>query len=282
MPSQFKSILYCVIIATIFYSCNEQSITEVNQSEINKYSFEVVDFFNTVEVIYSYYDDSLGWQKNFTSEEIDNISLKYYKALYKNYIDYYFYFLELHNEWEQEVIANNYNIIHARPALKLRRIREKIAEYKSATFAELLQVPYFLRVRIIRMENSFYYSESIGLFFRRTNMIAKIEDVIKGKYKFNNTDTIKICYLNDWYNFSENRFEIDNSYFVPFKPWQIESKANYSYGVYFLPDDNNGVYPIIDEFIETPRNYFGTGETTRWTDFKSYFIENYIIILGLK
>ncbi len=277
--TNLKAILYIFLMIMIFafYDCNEGSIIDNIQQEEDQYSIEVIDFFSATEEFYSFYNDSLGWQKNFTIDEINNISFKYYNAIYKNYTDYYYYFLELHKEWEKEVINNNYVIIHTKPALKLKKIRDKIAVYKSSAFAELLQIPFFLRVRIIKKENSFYYSESAGLTLRQTDMVVKVEDVVKGEYKFTKNDTITISYLNDWYNFSKNHFEIGKSYFIPFKPWRIENKSNYYYGVNFLPDYNDAVYPIIDEYIKTPGDYFNLEEIMNWLDFKYYFIQNYLI-----
>ena len=271
-----KYILIFIILFICISGCKEDSTVN---AQTNSNEGEITNFFNAVDEFDSYYNDSLGWQKEFTENEIMDISKKWYIAVSQNPVEYYFYFLKLHKEWKEKVKSDREKYLYKRPGLQLGRLKSKIEEYESPVFTELLNVPYFLRVKILSFEHSNYYSEDINGSFPQTDMLVKIEDVLKGGDIFIPNDTIRISYLNWWFQDAkeENRFKINTSYFILTRVWRIESADSFYYSIYSLPDDNHGVYQIINDSISTPNDYWGIGEKTKWYVFKNNILQNYIL-----
>lgn len=271
-----KYLLFCLGI-TVLISCNVNSADESLRGD-EKYSKAVVDFFDTVYEYYSFYNDSLGWQKDFSKQEIDLIAEKYFIVNYHFPADFFLYHKEVYTEWEKEVRDNGYNNVHKRPAIILRIIREKISEFYSDSFSELLQVPYLLRVKLVRFEKSVYYAKPDSMVVPQFDMVLIVEEIVKGSDYFSVNDTITVSYFSHWFHGArENqRFEIDSTYFLPVDLFRIEDKNTYQYKIRMLPDFNYAVYPIVNGEVLTPGNYFGVGEITEWEKFKKYMKEKYL------
>lgn len=273
-----KKIKLFTVIFLLCLGCNVNSADDDTQQD-EQYSQTVIDFFKDAERFFSFYDDSLGWKKDFTSKEVKDLATKYYNVIYKYSIDYYFYFKQLHKQWEEEVINNNYKIINKKPAVKLRIIREKLAEYFPSAYTDLLQVPFLFRIKVKRFDESIYYSKDLNIKIKQTDMIVKIEDIIKGKEYFNIDDTLKVSFFGIWFHGSseDQYFKVDSTYFLPVNFFQIENKNTFQYRIHMLPDFNFAIYPIINEIVHTPKDFFGIGEESNWNDFKNFIKENYII-----
>ncbi|MDP3831876.1 MAG: hypothetical protein Q8Q47_11430 [Ignavibacteriaceae bacterium] len=244
-----------------------------------QYSKAIIDFFNDAERFISFYDDSLGWKKDFTFKEIEDLAIKYYNVIYRYSIDYYFYFKKLHKQWEEEVINNDYKIINKKPAVKLRIIREKLSEYYPSAFTDLLQVPYLFRIKVIRFDESTYYLKNLNSNIRQTDMVVKIEDIIKGKEYFKINDTLKVSFFGIWFHGAteEQYFKVDSTYFLPVNFFRIENKNTFQYRIHMLPDFNFAIYPIINEIVHTPKDFFGTGEQIKWEEFNIFMKNIYVI-----
>ena len=87
-----KYILIFIILFFCILGCKEDSTVN---AQTNSNEDEITNFFNAVDEFDSYYNDSLGWQKEFTENEIMDISKKWYIAASQNPVEYYFYFLKL-------------------------------------------------------------------------------------------------------------------------------------------------------------------------------------------
>ncbi len=268
---------YFLTILLLFFSWKINSVYEKVQDE--QYSKNVIDFFDDAEKIFSFYNDSLGWKKDFTFEEIKDFATEYYNVICEYPTEYYFYFEKLHKGWEEEIINNNYKIVHKKPAVKLRIIREKITEYYSSAFADLLLVPYLFRIKVKRFDESNYYSKDLKINLRQSDMVVEIEDVIKGEKYFNRGDSLTVSFFGHWFHGAkeEQYFKVDSSYFLPVSLFRIEEKDNYQYKIHMLPDNNFAIYPIIDEIVYTPKDYFGIGEESPWKLFKDFIKKKYVI-----
>jgi len=110
-------------------------------------------------------------------------------------------------------------------------------------------------------------------------MFVRIEDVLKGEDIFSPNDTIRISYLNWWYQYAteENHFNLNTSYFILIRVWRVESIDSFYYSINTLQDNNYGVYKIINDSISTPNDYWGIGEKTEWNVFKNNILQNYIL-----
>jgi hypothetical protein len=271
-----KYILFFLCI-TVLLSCDVNSSDDSLRNE-EQYSKEVIDFFDTVYEYYSFYNDSLGWQKDFSKQEIDLLAEKYFVVNYHFPADFFLYHKEVYKEWEKEVKNYGYNNVQKRPAIILRIIREKISEFYSDSFSEILQVPYLMRVKLVRFEKSIYFAEPDSMIVPQYDMEMYVEEILKGSDYFSVNDTITVSYFSHWFHgATENqRFEIDSTYFLPVDLFRIEDKNTYQYKIRMLPDFNYAIYPIIHSEVITPGNYFGVGEKTEWEVFKEYIKEKYL------
>lgn len=271
-----KNFAKIKLLILLFLCCG--IMRTIKAQEIN-YNNEIIVFFDALTKFDKYYDKESGWQKEFTKNEIMEISSKYYKAISKNPIEFNLYFDEVHKLWEENgSIIEDINHYSKRPGLKLGRLKRKIQEYTSPIFSELLGIPYFLKIKVKRFERTKYHSEDAGTF-GQTNMFAEIKDVLKGAHYFNINDTIKISYLDFWFTDSRNesRFRENRLYFVLLRPWRIESRDDYYFSINGVNDQSNGVYAITNDSIHTSRNYWGTENKVKWIEFKKYVLENYIL-----
>jgi hypothetical protein len=240
---------------------------------------DVFVFFNALNELDSFYNDSLGWQKDFTNEEIFGISKKWYNAVYHSPVEYSLYFEKLHKEWEKNVKADFNKYLLRRPGLQLGRLNRKITEYTSPSFSELLRVPYLFRIKVKWFSDSKYYSEDLKTNMIQTDMFVEIEDILKGKEYFEIGDNLKISFLSLWFHGAteEQYFKIDSTYFLPVNLFRIENDTTYQYRINMLPDNEFAVYPIINEVVQTPSNFFGIGKESHWKEFKNFIIKNYTI-----
>ena len=271
-----KYILIFDILIVCFLGCKEDSI--VNAQD-NSSENEITIFFKAVDDFDSFFNDSLGWRKEFTENEIMEVSKKWYNAIYKKPVKYDLYFHNLHDVWEEKVKIEREKYLHKRPGLQLGRLSRKITEYTNVAFSELLRVPYLFRIRVKKFETSNYYSEDLKGNLRQTDMIVEIEDIIKGREYFSIGDSLKVSFFGHWFHGAteEQYFKVDSTYFLPVNLFRIENEYTFQYKIQMLSDYNFAVYPIIDEVVKTPKDYFGIGETSNWKDFKSFIKENYAI-----
>lgn len=279
-----KKIFYLSVIL-IFLSIETSYGQNYDSSKIKCFSEDVIKFFNNVDYFCSFYSDTMGWEKNFSFEEIKNLSDEYYNVIYNHYTEYYFYLKMLHKNWGNN-LKKYKKIIDKKPGVKLGIIRRKIAEYYSPSYSELLTIPYLLRVKVLQFDESFYYPEDENLKnvlkngrLKQTDMVVKIIDIIKGQNHFNVNDTIVISFFWAWFSecYNHRKFEVDQSYFIPIGIFRVENINKYQYSIKMLSDNNCTVYPIDSEIVKTPGDFFNTGEENTWKTFKESLIKNYII-----
>jgi len=198
------------------------------------------------------------------SEEIRKISQDYYNCV-------------LHDPRGYKAFIQNRTIENSRPAPILFQLRQKIGNYFSYTYADLLTIPYLLRVKIIDTLKTNYDMKESSIKAKKIQMICMIEDVIKGDEYFNISDTITISYLNSWFLCISTikYFQVDKSYLIPVNTWYDNKSNDYCFE---QTGDMCSIYPIESDTISIPSDYFDIGEKISWKDFKKQMLSYYTII----
>jgi len=241
-------------------------------------SQSVSKYWNKVNQISTTYVKGVGITKKFSDEEIDSLTYLFYHAIGDDPVDYNIA-NDSEREYENKILKeNNYSINSITPRVKsLRTIFDLIKKKYGKNFFEILQCPYFLRVKLIRDSLSEYIPSTLRSFKTpQGNLICKVEDVIKGGKFFKIGQEIIVSYLVFWMSDSKTTFKVGENYFMPLRPWGYKDSYK-KLTLHFFPDNNFDTYPINNEYISTPGNYFGIGVTTNWETFRNDFIKKYIL-----
>lgn len=172
----------------------------------------------------------------------------YYDVIALSPIEFKNNFKKLHKDWVSERKAGKKSI---KPAILLRKFKETLAEVYSKSFVEIISSPYYLKVNINDVRKDYY--ESDGRKYPKIQLDCEILEILKGKNKFKKNQSVVINYIEWWLSESDLKFEAGKTYFIPVKQWG----KNYSeLGLYILPDNNFGVYPISNEVFERDLSFF--------------------------
>lgn len=122
----------------------------------------------------------------------------------------------------------------------------------------LTRVAYFLHVRVTNVKTIIPKGEAL-IKSEASIIDADIEDVYKGKGKFQPGDHVQFFYYEFWHK-KRTKFEEGKEYFVPLEPrGKYPNMDSIMVLVPYL-DDSNGFYPINDSYITDKYNYFRFGE----------------------
>ncbi len=249
-----------------------------NYAQQDSSSESVRKYWDKVNKISTYYVKGTGITKKISDVEIDSIKHLFYHAISDDPIGYRISKDNERDSLDNILKENHYNSNLIAPRVNsLKTIYNFIKKKYGKNFFEILQCPYFLRVKLIRDSLSkFIPTDPKGFRTWQGNLICKVEDVIKGEKFFKIGQEITISYLVFWMSDSKTPFKIGESYFMPLRPWGT-NKVYKKLTLHFFPDNNFATYPINNEIVSTPGNYFGIGETTDWETFKNNFIRKYIL-----
>lgn len=267
---QFTSIVIFIMLVLLQTQNHAQ-----HQDSISK---SVKDYWQLMDKLTLRYKGKKEISKNYTNDEIDTLTKKYYKAMIEDPIGLKTKVDEDFQKWSSDARSIRGLPQDLKPAIKLRIMREIIAKKYGANFAEIISVPYYLKIKIVGDSGSIYQSpENSGdIRVGQANYFGVVEDVIKGEKVFKINQKIIISFLSFWIADSRKTFIIGKTYFIPLKPW--DSYHNYSkLTINIFPDNNFAIYPIENDKIITAGNYFGTGELTDWKIFKEDFINKFIL-----
>lgn len=262
-------MLIFLFILSIFYHSN--FIIAQNH---NYKSPEVTEFFNLLDNFIKEYSNKDS-TRNYSEKEVFELAKKYYKAIADDPIGYNKYVLNEYNEFSSKRRAR-LKLDEMPPPLKRGIFLNFLKEKLGKEFTKIIGVPYFLRVNIKVITHGIYISTTDSMKFGQTDLLCQIEDVIKGDNRFEVGDTIIVGFLDWWVNDPNKNFEVNRSYFIPLQPWKCNVNTCDEITLRLFPDNNYGIYPIEDEVIETPGNYFGIEEISKWTYFRNYFVEKFI------
>lgn len=272
--------IFQFLLLIIFYNILNNSYSQ--QGNISK---TVNEYWETVDNYLLRYNSKNDFTKNYSSSEIDTLTKKYYMAMGDDPIGYYIKLGVENAKWDSIASKNHRLPVELKPATKLFLMKKIISKKYGDSFTEIISTPYYLRVKIIGDSGSIY----VGLInskiknnpdniFRTSqgNLIAVVEDIVKGDKFFKVGETITISFLTFWIADGGMFFEKGKTYFIPLRPW--DSDNNYSkLTISILPDKNYAIYPIENGVVSTPRNYFKINDKTNWEDFKQAFQKNYIL-----
>lgn len=244
-----------------------------------EYSAVVKDFFSSVQKYHSTYNIDQTISDKISIQETEELYEKYYFAKAKDPIGFRNYVRELAKNRKEKFIETGE--LEKSPGWKVHIIKKLIADKFGGEFAEMMDVPFFLHIKILDIKPGIYESEVDKMIVApKTIILAEIIDIIKGKDFFVKGDMIEINIINQWMAGAKSFFEINKEYFAPIEPWECFEDNCLSIRLSFLPDENFGIYPIENEFIRTNGNYFGINEFTKWTEFKREFLDKFIIKQG--
>lgn len=273
-PKQFIPIVIFIMLIVV------QLNSFAQQDSISEPVKDYWQIMNRYSLRYNGKDDFI---KSYSGNEIDTLTKKYYKAICENPVGFK---VRIENEYNKyDSLARSKHGLPYGFIPQVGLMKEVISSKYGKNFTEIISVPYYLRVKIVGDSGSIYegpinskIKNNPHNIFRTSqgNLFAVIEDVIKGNKFFKIGQKITISYLTFWIAKGGKFFEKGKTYFIPLKPW--DSFHAYSkLTIDILPDKDYAIYPIENDIISTPNNYFGIGKTTYWKVFKKAFQGKYIL-----
>jgi len=265
-----KNILYIFIITFIF--------TQIYPQQKEKYSKSVTDF---IDILYNktlIEETNYSLHYSFSKEQSKEILQKFYKVKAYDPIGLFNYFTEEYKVIIKKTKATGKNSKEKRAPYRKKKLADELAKIYGKKFMDIIDVPYFLRIKILSKVNSIYISPGPPESkYGTIQMKVMIDDVIKGKSVFSKGSIITIEYLTRWLKESPKQFKVGGSYFVPIRPW-MGTKGFLGWTLNFLPDNNFSIYEIHNDSINTPGNYFDIGTEMNWADFRKLFTKKYILL----
>lgn len=264
----FLKVVLIILLTTQYYCLGQQK---------DSVSEPVREYWHMADSIYTnFYKYGKGVTKKFSNSEVDTIVRKYYKMVNTDPAGYKKFLLSENNKWN-ESMKKQYNKNSLRPSTRSMIVKDEIAKRYGQNFANIISIPYYLEVKIIK-DSSYVYVSKItkGLRAPATNLTCLVLDVIKGGKFFHKNQQITIGFMSYWLANAKQYFEVGKTYFVPIEPWFDNGKYD-QLTIFIFPDRNYAIYPIDNGFVSTPGNYFDIGEKTDWLQFKREFIKKYVL-----
>jgi hypothetical protein len=262
------------IIILIFLSFI-QSVSIYSQNT-EKFKESTIDFFKSVTDFTKDFNrsniDNLLGSRQYTDEEINRLLEEYYKVKAEDPEGFARYQHLERNEFEDR----NKTSPHTKELMvpeKIGIIYRIIVSKYGKHYTDLFLTPWFLKVKVIDIKG-----EKLNIPQGPTSrafLLAEVQDVIKGEKKFANGEIIHIYFLSDWLH--NKKFEKNKSYFVPLKQWNCKYGDCEEVGLVMFPDNNWGVYPIENNEVIAPNNYFGFSDKMDWINFRKNFINQFIL-----
>jgi hypothetical protein len=243
------------------------------------YSKDVEEFFWSVNKVIRNSEVTNPPDINIDSIQATEIAVKMYSAIANDPAGYYQYISMKNNEWQENVLNNKVPVTSPKYGVYVAAIEKAIAKYKGEAFLRLIKIPYYIKVIITGKENKLFKDVSDNIPFPEVIVKGKVAEIIKGGAKFTLNEEISFFYLLPWYQHAgcTPDFEIGKTYFVPLIITTGEDNVYNKLALALINDGSCSVYNIKDDLINTPGNYFGTGEITGWKKFKNVFIQKYIL-----
>lgn len=240
----------------------------------------VTDFFTTVENYTKGYnrtnEKELFKSKNYSKEEALSLAKQYSKAEAEDPVGLNSYERKKMKEFEEKFKKNGHWVWtnELMFADKVGIISKIISSYYGRTFTRIIAIPWYLKFHVLNIKQGKFKTSINGrtVVFRKTYLVAEVEDVIKGKNFFKQGDTVEINFLNQWMWYINKHFEKNTSYFAGLREWDC-----YKIALDMFPDKDNGIYPIENGNVVAPDNFFGIKNSLKWSEFKNKFEKKYIL-----
>ncbi|MGE5351035.1 MAG: hypothetical protein ACM3P0_03070 [Acidobacteriota bacterium] len=272
--------VFFIISAFLFFSCKSENITQPAPVTTEIYSFEVIDFFKTVEQYSQFFDLESGFTKTFSKEELHDFARKYYLAIANDPIGYEIYGNKLYQVWMEELKANGMKPTRVSPGALTLLLLKQVGELYSPQFSRMIEVPFFVCGKIVAREDTISTDTTHHINLRQTNLYIQVDEVIKGNKFFKVNDTLIIIYMNLWYDYSLNPttyFTVGRRFFFPLWYRLFADDSTYLLAMYYLEEESPGGYLIENNRILIPEDYFGLGKDLSWPEFKDYVKTNFIL-----
>src|SRR5690606_32949712 len=172
------------LILTYFHLLAQQN--EVYQNLNN--------LFNKLDSDYVRYEQN-NCKLNLSQKELDTLVIQIYELYSYHWIDVNNFIENRAKKNEKEYIGSGGKISLHTPVLGM--VRRKLNEIKGVKFFDIITVPYYFKLKILKTEQLRKYSSGDD-YYPPTSMLCEILETIKGKHLFNDGDKIEISYLNHW------------------------------------------------------------------------------------
>lgn len=217
-------------------------------------------------------NDNSNVEDDSTIIDIDRIAQLFYRVFDEDPVGYNIYLKQKFQKWSAVRDLNE-----LKPAIKIRRLTERVAQKYGIPFTEIIKTPAFLRCKFLFFSSS-YYTE--GIISSDFNFI--VEDVLKGNKYFKVGDTITVRMLPD-IECPSPEFKVGNSYIVSLGTNFSTGQDSFNIIFHYLVENYNtwimGKPPttfLIEKEIIQKCEYFGFSEM-EWNKFKEFFKEKYLI-----
>lgn len=226
-------------------------------------------FWEKYDIIAKNYNIKTGFPKEFSSDDILDLAISYKREKESNPVKFILTRKSRFEEWGNEIKNNQYYNV-PKPALLLRKIKEKMIQHLGINYIEAISIDYLLKVLVESVDSSIYYTNDNKKELQ-INIQCKIEDVLKDKMNFQIGENITISCLNWWTEKSPKKFEIGSTYLIPIRPWKVKNEHKFELTIHFLYNNKFDIYPIENEDIKFSSNFLGLENYTSWTTFKNNF-----------
>ena len=135
----------------------------------------------------------------------------------------------------------------------------------------LIHSAYLIKVSIKSVHKYIYEDPPVKL--PRTDIQAKVLEIIKGKSSFNIGDEFTFYYINYWLPQNEDLKE-GGIYFVSLIPqWSEQHKLDLIALDTSIDESNYGFFQIYKGYLFDNDNYWGYGNKINWKDFRTTILD---------
>lgn len=254
-------LIVLIFISTLF----PQQTDEIKPS--------VKNFFVELNKIMSHYDMKLNSQKTISNEELFNAAKLLYHATEDDPIGFQKQIKTEYNAWG--VGRNIDPPIGLKPQTKLKILRKLINERIEGGLSQILEIPYYLRVKILDIQKTIYILKQDRNTFPQINLICSVEDIIKGEKRFKKGDRITVSFLVHWFQESFPSIEKGNSYFIAVDHWKLESENEAFRLGMFSMEESSSLLLLKENKLIDPENCYMLDSTKIWEVFKNNFRKKY-------
>jgi len=218
------------------------------------------------------YKEKEVYKKPFTESDIKDIAVKLYTATEKDPYGFDRYIKTEHKKYLENAKSDPALIA---PSPKKQLILNEIDKIYGEKYGQMIETPFFIRGKLLGQTKGEYHATS-GINYTKVILEVMIDDICKGNNFFKKGEKIKIIYLDQWLDYTDFPFQLQNNseYFIAMRIWGKDRNelciANFNL-------NSLAIYSIKDERIEVKDDVFGLGENLDWKTFITTFKEKYIL-----
>ncbi len=262
-----------VIILMLFLGCKflwSQDTTNPNN-----------DFWKFVDN-YRYDNNNIKTDANLTKQsndiEVQRMMKSFYKARFDDPVAWDKELYLRHQKWVQRIKEGIARKKEMKPAIVVSKIKEKIDAKYGVNYSEIVSIPYYLKVKIIKIDDVVWKSKvKKNLKAKQSILTCQIEEKIKGNSLLEVGDEIKINYLKWWREECKQPLKVGKSYFIPVTYWWQYDEEEFPFTFKNFDDGYYGIYPVDKNEISVSRFFLGSEKKMSWKEFKKSFTKKYVV-----